>query len=348
MITRDVIIVGSGPAGLAAAIAASQAGLDYQVLERGALTNSLHRFPTNMVFFTTPELLEIGNLPFVTPYDKPTRREALRYYRRAADTYQLQITFDEDVVGVAAEDLGPGDRVLAVETRSGRGVRRVLHARAVVLAIGTFDHPNWLGIEGEDLPHVSHYYREAHPYYRRHVTVVGAKNSGAEAALDLYRAGARVTLLHRGAGLSPSIKYWVRPDLENRLKEGSITARFDTRVIDIRPTSLLVERAGVREELPSDAVFLLTGHHGDTELLKRAGVRVDPETCIPACDPQSFETNVEGLYLAGSITSGRLSGKVFIENGRFHGEAVIAAIAKRLGRGAAAPRLPTGKAATEG
>ncbi len=348
MIVRDVLIVGSGPAGLAAAIAARQAGLDYQLLERGVLTNSIYRFPTHMIFFTTPELLEIGNLPFVTPYEKPTRREALRYYRRVADTYRLQMAFDENVVGIAREPVGANGGFLAVETRSGRGVRRLLHARTVVLAIGTFDHPNRIAVDGEDLPHVSHYYQEAHPHYRRDVVVVGAKNSAAEAALDLYRAGARVTMVHRGTALNPAIKYWVRPDLENRIKEGSIAVRFESAVVEIRPTSVLVERAGVREELAADAVFLLTGYHGDTELLVRSGVRVDPETCVPVCDPETFETNVDGLYLAGSIVAGKLSGKVFIENGRFHGEAVISAIARRLGKGAAPPRLPTGKAATEG
>ncbi len=325
MTRRDLIIIGAGPAGLAAAIAAGNAGLDYLVLERGALVNAILRFPTHMVFFTTPELLEIGGIPFITPYEKPTRLEALRYYRRVASTFDLNIAFDEGVTAVRRDELG-----LGVETRSGRGVRRVNHARAVILATGSYDQPNLLGIPGEDLPHVSHYYLEAHPYYRKRVVIVGGKNSAAETALDLYRSGVDVTLVHRRARLSESIKYWVRPDIENRIKEGSIGARFETRVIEIRPTSVVVEHAGDREELPADAVFLLTGYHPDTDLLSRCGIRFNDTTCIPEHDAETLETNVPNLFLAGSIVSGIYGGKIFIENGRFHGEQVVATIAERL------------------
>jgi len=217
MNVRDLIIVGAGPAGLSAAIAARARNLEYQVLEKGALVNSIFHFPPQMVFFTTPELLEIGGLPFVTPFDKPTRAEALRYYRRVVDTYGLQIAFDEAVLAVEREE-GPSEgAIFAVETRSGRGVGRVRHARYVAMAIGYYDHPNRLGVPGEDLPHVAHYYSEPHPFYRKRVLIVGGKNSAAEAALDLFRAGAHVTLVHRRPALGDSIKYWVKPDIENRI-----------------------------------------------------------------------------------------------------------------------------------
>jgi thioredoxin reductase (NADPH) len=331
MLLRDLIVVGAGPAGLATAIAAQRAGIDYEVVEQGVLVNSLSRFPVNMVYFTTPELLEIGGLPFVSPYEKPTRVEALRYYRRVADTYRLCITFDERVLNMYREpDLPPGG-TWAIETRSRHGVRRVRHARALVVATGCYDHPNLLQVDGEDLPHVSHYYTEAHPFYRKDVVIVGGKNSAAEAALDLFRAGARVTLVHRHAGLSDSIKYWVRPDIENRIKEGSIATYFEACVVEIRPRALVIDRHGERIELPADAVFLLTGYHADVDLLRRAGVRIDPTTLAPEHDPETFETNLPNLFVAGSVVSGRQSGKIFIENGRFHGETVVRVIARRLG-----------------
>jgi bacillithiol disulfide reductase len=330
MIVRDVIVIGAGPAGLATAIAAVRGGLDCQIVEKGALVNSLLHYPTEMVFFTTPELMEIGGMPFVSPHDKPTRMEALRYYRRVTDAYKLDVLFEETVVAVAREDRVPDPRgSFVVDTRSARGVRRSLRARAIVIATGAYDVANTMDVPGEDLPHVSHYYTQPHPYYRKRVVIVGGKNSAAEAALDLFRAGARVTLVHRRAALGDSIKYWVKPDIENRLREGSIAARFETRVLEIRPASVLVERDGVREELDADAVFLLTGYSSDTALLRAAGVQIDPDTCGPVFDPRTFETNVPGVYVAGAVVAGKQSGRIFIENGRFHGEQVIAAMLAR-------------------
>src|ERR671926_1987788 len=240
MSLRDVLIVGAGPSGLAAAIAAKQHGLDYVIVEKGVLVNSIFNFPMHMIFLTTPELLEIGGLPLVTPYDKPTRLEALRYYRRVVDTYELPISFHEKVTSIERE---PDGRFI-VETENNRGVTRVREARAVVLAIGYYDLPNYLGIPGEDLPHVSHYYTDAHPYYRRRVVVVGGKNSAAEASLELFRGGAYPMLVHRHATLGDTIKYWVRPDIENRIKEGSIAGRFEASVVEIRPTEVVIEQGG--------------------------------------------------------------------------------------------------------
>ena len=332
---HDLIIIGAGPAGLAAAIAAKQTGLDFRVFEKGVLVNSLFHFPSQMIFFTTPELLEIGGLPFVTPRDKPSRDETLRYYRRVVDSYQLDISFGHTVT-LLRRDEKAAPPVFTVETRDRGGQETQCQSRTVLLATGTYDHPNRLGIPGEDLPHVSHYYTEPHPFYRKPVVIVGGKNSAAEAALDLYRTGAHVTLVHRRPTLGASIKYWVKPDIENRIKEGAIQARFDTRVVEIRGTEVVVERvagaegAGRQEVLPADAVFLLTGYLADLEFLQRCGVAVDPNTNIPTHDADTFETNVPGLYLAGSVVAGANRGEVFIENGRFHGRVVVEEIAKKL------------------
>lgn len=331
---RDITIVGAGPAGLAAAIAAGKAGLDYSIIEKGVLVNSIYKFPVNMVFFTTPELLEIGGLPLVSPFEKPTRLEALRYYRRVVDTYGLAIEFGEQVVSVGKEQ---GD-IFALETRSDKGVRRIRHSRNVIFAIGYFDHPNFIGVPGENLPHVSHYYNESHGFYRKNVVIAGGGNSAAETALELYRSGANVTLVHRHAQLKPSIKYWVKPDIENRIKEGSVRGLLNTRIVEIHPTQVIVERDGAREELPADAVFLLTGYHPDCDLYRRAGIRLHRETMAPEFNTETFETNVPGLFLAGGAICGKDTSNIFIENGRFHGEAIVKTIAARLGRQAAVSR----------
>jgi thioredoxin reductase (NADPH) len=325
MAALDLVIVGAGPAGLATAIAASQAGLDYEVVEKGCLVNSVFRFPRQMVFFTTAELLEIGGLPFVSPYEKPTQGEALRYYRRVADHYELRIAFDEPVTAVRR---ARGAFEVRTEPAGGARTRR---ARHVVLALGYYDHPNELGVPGEDLPHVSHYWTEAHPFWRKRVVVVGGKNSAAIAALELYRAGAQVTLVHRRSRLSDSVKYWIKPDLENRIKEGAVAARFGTCVESITPEAVRLRAGFGTDDLPADAVFLLTGYRPDVELIRGAGVAVDAETLRPAHDPRTLETNVRGLYVAGGMAAGRETGRIFIETGRFHGEAIVRSISEKSG-----------------
>ena len=341
MTVRDLIIVGAGPAGLAAAIAARERQLDYEVLEKGVLVNSIFNFPSQMVFFTTPELIEIGDLPLVSPYEKPTRIEALRYYRRVAERYRLAICLGEEVTAIQQDPVPADGAAFMVETRSSRGVRRVRHARAVVMAIGYYDHPNMLGVPGESLPHVAHYYREAHGHYRQRVLIVGGRNSAAVNALELHRAGAEVTIVHRRAALGDSIKYWIRPDIENRIAEGSIKARFEHEVVEIRPTSVVLRPAGPRgaggpfEEVPADAVYLMTGYHADGELLTEAGVTIDEDSGVPTHDPRTLETNVPNLFLAGGVVAGKDTAPIFIENGRFHGEAIAKLLAERF---ALAPR----------
>jgi thioredoxin reductase (NADPH) len=327
---HDVLIVGAGPAGMAVAIAAVKAGLDYLILEKGSLVNSIYHFPRNMVFFTTPELLEIGGLPFTTPYEKPTRAEALRYYRRVADLYSLKIEFDARVVSVRRQQVPEAQASFRLETCGAASAGRTYCSRAVVFATGYFDNPNLLSVPGEDLPQVSHYYTESHGFYRKRVIVVGGNNSAAEAALELYRSGAHVTLVHRRGHLGDSLKYWVRPDIKNRIREGSVEALFKTRIIEIRRTSVVVDHDGKTVEIPAEAVFLMTGYHPDTDLLRGAGIEVAEDSCVPRYDPETLESNVPGIYLAGAVVSGRENNRVFIENGRLHGEVVIKHVVEKL------------------
>jgi thioredoxin reductase (NADPH) len=316
--TFDIICIGAGPTGLACAMDAKNAGMSALVIDKGCLCNSIYRYPVNMVFFTTPELLEIGGLPMVCLGDKPTRGEALKYYRKGAEHYELDLRLYERVLRVDGQR---GAFTVVTETLLGQQVR--YHAKYVVVATGYYDLPNEMGVPGEHLPHVNHYYTEPHPFWNEDVVVIGGKNSAVESALDLYRNGARVTLLVRSPELGQSLKYWVKPDIENRIKAGQIKAIFNSRVKEFLPSGVLVENdAGVRE-LGARQVFALTGYHPDYDFIESLGVKLDPESRRPAIDPETLESNVPGIYVAGVIIGGRHTGEIFIENGRFHGGQII-------------------------
>jgi bacillithiol disulfide reductase len=318
----DVAIVGAGPVGLAAAIGAGRRGLAARLFERGPLVASIVSYPTNMVFFTSNELLEIGGHPFVSGGPKATRREALDYYRKVADREGLDVSLYTQVRALRRERLG-----FSVTAVSAEG-ERVENAGAVIVATGYYANPRRLGVAGEDLPHVSHYYSEPHPEWRRSVVVVGGGNSACEAALELCRAGAAVTLLVRGAALKSTVKYWVRPDVENRIKEGAITARFGADVVRIEPKAVVFTCDGHEDRAAADRVLLLTGFAADASLVARAGAEVRPDGSV-VLDTATFETTVAGLYVVGSAGFGQRTGEVFIENGRLHAEAAVASVAAR-------------------
>ncbi len=319
------MIVGAGPTGLATAIECRRAGLSIAVIEKGSLVNSLANYPTEMVFFTTPELLEIGDLPMTSLREKPTRIEALKYYRRTAEHYKLPLRLYERVLRIEG-----ADGAFRVFSKTKGGEDRATRARKIVLATGYYDLPNRMNIPGEDLDKVLHYYREAAPFYDQDVIVVGAKNSAAIVALDLYRSGVRVTLVHRGAGLHKHIKYWIKPDIENRIKNGEIPARFNTVLKEIRPDSALLSGPEGETWIKNDFVLAMTGYHPDFGFMEAVGIRMNHETGRPECNPETLETNVPGVYLAGVLVAGRHTGEIFIENGRFHGRQIAADMERKL------------------
>ena len=316
----DVVVIGAGPSGLAAAIEAQKHSLSSIVLDKGGITDSILRFPAQMIFFTTPELLEIGGMPLVCEREKPTRNEGLKYYRKVVRAFGLKVHQYEGVKRI--QQTGPGN--FRVHTALGS-----YDARNIVIATGYYDNPNFMGVPGEDLPHVSHYYTEAHPFYDRDVVVIGGKNSAAEAALELFRGGARVSLVYRGAAMGQTVKYWIRPDIENRFKKGEIQAYMNAAVLEITKDSVRISQNGNAIGIPAQQIFALTGYHCSTTFFDQLGIEYDPETLRARHDPRTFETTVPGVYLAGSVIGGRLNGEIFIENGRFHGEILIQEIAKK-------------------
>ena len=321
MATYDLICIGAGPTGLACAIEAVRAGMKPLVIDKGCLCNSIYHYPVNMYFFTTPELLEIGDLPLVCAAEKPTRVEALKYYRKAAEHFGLELRLFETVLRLDGHD---GN--FTVTSKTEKGIEQRYSAKKVVIATGYYDLPNKMDVPGEELPHVSHYYTEPHEFWNQDVVVIGGKNSAAEAALDLYRNGARVTLVHRNADLGATIKYWVRPDIENRIKAEQVKALFNTRVTTITSEEVIVQNGGGENRLPARQVFALTGYHPDFAFIESLGVKLDAQTKKPAQNPETLESNVPGLYLAGVVIGGRHTSEIFIENGRFHGKQVVNAL----------------------
>ena len=316
----DVVIVGAGPTGLACAIELKKRGVSAVLIEKGCVVNSLFHYPQNMVFFTTPELLEIGNIPMTSLNDKPNRVEGLKYYRRVANHFGLDVRQYERV-----EQITGSDGAFVTQTSKGA------HAsKKVILATGYYDIPNLLGVPGEDLAKVIHYYKDSHPYYDQDVLVVGAKNSAAIAALELWWTGARVTMVHRGAEVHKHVKYWIKPNIENRLKNGEIKGYFSSRVTAIRQGSVELETPEGPVDLKNDFVFAMTGYRPDFEFMAAHGISLNTETGRPAVNLTTYESETPGMYLAGVVVAGVHTNEIFIENGRFHGGAIAKDIAAKL------------------
>ncbi|MDE1156465.1 MAG: YpdA family putative bacillithiol disulfide reductase [Acidobacteriaceae bacterium] len=323
----DVLVIGAGPTGMACAIDAQNMGFRVALVDKGCLTNSLFHYPANMTFFTTPELLEIGNMPFPSTNQKPTRGEALEYYRKVAQHYNLDVRQYERVVRVTGSD---GD--FSVHTVD-RFERELVHrTRKLIVSTGYYDLPNYLNVPGEKLAKVAHYYNEPHPFYGQDVLIVGGKNSAAIAALELWRHGARVTLVHRGKELHNHIKYWIKPDIENRIKNGEVAAYFESVITGIGEDTVTLHTPEGEKVLPNNFIFALTGYRPDFTFLESLGVKLDANNArCPECSRETLESNVPGLYLAGVVVAGERTNEVFIENGRFHGALIAADLAAKLG-----------------
>ncbi len=316
----DAIVIGAGPTGLACGIELKRRGVKAVIIEKGCVVNSLYNYPTHMTFFTTPELLEIGDIPMTSINEKPTRTEALKYYRRVADHYKLDIHQYERVDAIEGED----DAFTVTTSHT------TYAARKIVIASGYYDVPNLLHVPGEDLPKVIHYYKEPHPYYNHDVIVVGAKNSAAIAALELYWTGARVTLVHRGPGIHRHVKYWIKPNIENRIKNDEIRAFFNSTVAEIQQDVVVLNTPEGPRNIKNDFIFAMTGYSPDLTFLNAAGITLDPATQKPATDPVTLESTRKGVFLAGVIVAGMHTNEIFIENGRFHGHQIGEAIARQI------------------
>jgi thioredoxin reductase (NADPH) len=321
----DALVVGAGPTGLACGIELQRRGVRTVLVEKGCVVNSIYNYPTNMVFFTTPELLEIGDIPMTSLNEKPNRHEALKYYRRVADHYKLDIRQYERVDRITGED-----NAFEVFCTDRYDCPHFYRARKIVLASGYYDVANRLDVPGEELSKVLHYYKEPHPYYNHDVAVIGAKNSAAIAALELHWTGARVTLIHRGAGISSKVKYWIKPNIENRIESGEIPAYFNSRVVEIQQRAIRVATPEGEIGLKNDFVFALIGYRPDLAFLSSLGITLEPATKKPRTDPATLESERAGIYLAGVIVAGMHTNEIFIENGRFHGRAIAESIASRI------------------
>lgn len=321
----DTIIIGAGPTGLACAIELGKRGLDAILIDKGCLCNSLYHYPTQMTFFTTPELLEIGDIPMISLGDKPTRIEGLKYYRRVAEHYKLRVRQYETVSSVTGED---GDFRIQTQDRTGSPLE--YYCRKVILATGFYDIPNRLNCPGEDQPKVTHYYKEPHPYWNCDVAVIGAKNSAAIASLELFWTGARVTMIHRGPGIHHHVKYWIKPNIENRIKSGEVKAYFNSNVTAIRTLEIDVQTPDGLITIPNDFVLAMTGYRPDLTFLASMGITLQPDTKKPVTDPVTLESQRKGIYLAGVIVAGMHTNEIFIENGRFHGRQIAEAIMAEL------------------
>ncbi|MFS0776280.1 YpdA family putative bacillithiol disulfide reductase [Neobacillus sp. 3P2-tot-E-2] len=318
---EDIIIVGGGPCGLAAAIAFKEMGLNPLIIEKGNIVNAIYHYPTHQTFFSTSEKLEIGDVPFITESYKPKRNQALVYYRDVVKRKQLRINSFERVIKVLKEE-----EVFNIITD-----KQTYQAPYVVIATGYYDHPNYMNVPGEDLPKVSHYFKEAHPYFDKDVCVIGGKNSSVDAALELIKAGARVTVLYRGKEYSQSIKPWILPEFEALVRNDIIKMEFDAHVIEITEDQVRYKKDGEEKSIYNEFVFAMTGYRPDHSFLRTLGIQIDEDTGRPFFNPETMETNVAGAYIAGVIAAGNNANEIFIENGRFHGGLIAQSIQEKKG-----------------
>ncbi|MDA3129483.1 YpdA family putative bacillithiol disulfide reductase [Aliibacillus thermotolerans] len=321
---EQIIIIGAGPCGLSAGLALKEKGFDPLVIEKENVAHSIYRYPAHQTFFSSSDKLEIGGYPFPSIERKPKRHEALVYYRTVADRSELRIHSYEKVVKVS-----PEEQTFLLETVTKTQERKQYRAKYVIVATGYYDHPNMMGIEGEELPHVFHYFKEAHPYYNQNVTVIGGKNSAVDAALALEQAGAHVTVIYRGDRFSEAVKPWILPDFHSLVRRDKITMHFNANVTKITKTHVYFEKEGTSYHIPADFVFAMTGYHPDHSFLQKIGVDMDEETGRPTYDEETMESNVDGLFIAGVIAAGNDANEIFIENGRFHGDKIVQAIIKK-------------------
>ncbi len=322
----DAIIVGGGPCGLSAAIALEEIGLKPIVIEKGNIVNSIYRYPTHQQFFSSSEKLEIGNVPFVIEQRKPKRNQALSYYREVVKRKKLTVHAFEEVMSVDKRE----DGLFIVRSKKQNIDEQTYETPYVIIATGYYDHPNYMGVPGEDLEKVFHYFKEAHPFFDRDVAVIGGKNSAVDAALELEKVGARVTVLYRGSEYSGSIKPWILPEFESLVRNEKVKMEFNTRVIEIKEKSLVYENNGGLKEIQNDFVFAMTGYHPDHTFLAKMGVGIEGETGRPLFNPETMETNVYGIFISGVIAAGNNANEIFIENGRFHGGLIAKELLKRI------------------
>jgi thioredoxin reductase (NADPH) len=317
---EDVIIIGGGPCGLAAAIALKKIGKNPLVIEKGNVVHAIYRYPTHQTFFSTSEKLEIGDVPFITENYKPNRNQALSYYREVVKRKELRIHSFEKVIRVT-KDMNSNFHVVTE--------KQEYHSSYIVVATGYYDHPNFMNVPGEDLPKVTHYFKEAHPYFDKDVLVVGGKNSSVDAALELNKAGARVTVLYRGKEYSPSIKPWILPEFDSLIRNGKIVMEFNANIKEIHEDKVIYYVETLEKEVINDFVFAMTGYHPDHSFLNEIGIQIDPNSGRPLFNAETMETNIPGIFIAGVIAAGNNANEIFIENGRFHGGQIADSIIKK-------------------